>query len=62
MYYHDQQIDEQLALRTYQSIPKEFRFNVNCKKCRKCEDRCPNGIAITDRLEEASRFFNRIQT
>ncbi len=62
MYYHDQQFDKQLALSTYQSIPKEFRFKVNCKKCRKCEDRCPNGIAIIDRLQEASSFFNGLQT
>lgn len=53
-YYFDQMKDRHQATEAYQAIPVERRFNDVCSLCGKCEQVCPNGIQIVQRLREAS--------
>lgn len=54
-YYHDQCGDLETARLTYASM--ERTGSAACRDCRKCEQACPNGIPIVDRLEAARQFF-----
>lgn len=53
-YYLDQLGDRNLAEETYRSIPKPRRFELACEDCGKCEEACPNGIAVRRKLSEAA--------
>jgi hypothetical protein len=54
-YYHDQCGDFETASLTYAAL--ERTGSAACRDCRKCEQACPNGIPIVDRLEAARQFF-----
>ena len=53
-YYFDQLEDKEQAIEAYQTIPVERRFNAVCSLCGECENVCPNGIQIVQRLQKAS--------
>jgi predicted aldo/keto reductase-like oxidoreductase len=56
-YYFEQLHDTETAFDVYLSIPERIR-NFTCHlNCRKCEEVCPNGIHIVDRLDKCSRIF-----
>ena len=57
MYYHDQLADEATARETFRSVRPSPDALAKCPSCRRCESVCPNGLAVTDRLAEALRFF-----
>ena len=56
-YYYEQMDDMQTAVTTYCRIPKQKRLASFCDLCKKCENGCPNGIDIVDRLGAAHRIF-----
>ncbi|HOL93218.1 MAG TPA: aldo/keto reductase [bacterium] len=56
-YYFEQLGDRYTAFTTYQELPEQKRFNSRCGSCRKCEQVCPHGIQIVNRLEAAKQLF-----
>jgi predicted aldo/keto reductase-like oxidoreductase len=56
-YYHDQVGDRETAFATWATIPAAQTGSAACRDCRRCEEVCPNGIHIVDRLEAARRLF-----
>jgi hypothetical protein len=59
-YYYDQSNDHELAIEAYRTIPVERRFNAVCSLCGKCENVCPNGIQIVQRLQEAAEALKSL--
>jgi predicted aldo/keto reductase-like oxidoreductase len=57
-YYFDQMGDHDTAMNTYHSISPVRQFDPSCSRCGKCEDACPNGINIIQKLSDANRLFN----
>lgn len=56
-YYFGQMGDRQTALATYHELAPSQRWSEKCGDCRKCEDVCPNGLKIVDRLAGARQLF-----
>lgn len=56
-YYYDQLGDVETAMQAYCEIPREHRFSSSCNICRVCENECPNGINIVERLESAQKLI-----
>jgi len=56
-YYADQLGEQEMAAETYREAMAGRGMPDSCADCGKCESACPNGIAIVDRLNRASRFF-----
>lgn len=56
-YYKDQLGDMETAVDTYRQARRGEGMLDSCASCAKCESACPNGIAIVERLAQASRFF-----
>jgi len=56
-YYHDQFGDRYTALETYREIPAAQRLSARCNDCSICEDACPNGLKIIERLQAAHAMF-----
>jgi len=56
-YYWRQLEDRQLALSTYESVPASQRGNWLCPDCRLCEQVCPQGIPIVEKLAAARTSF-----
>ena len=56
-YYYEQQGDRPLAIETYHELPVNKRWSSQCGDCRICEETCPNGIKIIDRLKAAQQMF-----
>ncbi|MFB3786662.1 MAG: aldo/keto reductase [bacterium] len=56
-YYFEQLGDRYTALTTYQELPTQKRLSARCGDCRKCEEVCPHGIQIVNRLEAAKQLF-----
>ena len=60
LYYHDQLRDRETAAAAARDLPADRRHDGVCLSCRTCESVCPNGIAIVDRLREASNLFRTL--
>ena len=58
-YYYDQLNELHTARMNYRNIPQRRRNTDNCNTCKKCEQYCPNGIAITSKLIETNKFFSK---
>lgn len=56
-YYFGQMGDRQTALETYRGLAPSQRWSDGCGDCRKCEEICPNGLKIVDRLAGARALF-----
>ena len=56
-YYLEEMNDRLTAYSTFQEIPADKRISSECGQCRKCENACPNGIDIANRLRMASQMF-----
>ncbi len=56
-YYFGQMGDRQTALETYRELAPGQRWSDSCGDCRKCEEICPNGLKIVDRLASARALF-----
>ena len=56
-YYYEQLDDHYSAIDSYRSISPEKRLYSECIECSKCEDVCPNGINITEKLCAANKIF-----
>jgi predicted aldo/keto reductase-like oxidoreductase len=56
-YYHDQLGDYATARSTWASIPAARTGSAACSDCSRCEQACPNGIRIVERLDAARRLF-----
>lgn len=56
-YYFDQMSDHYTAIQTYQSISPDNRYYASCGNCGKCEEICPNGIKIIQKLTDAKELF-----
>lgn len=52
-YYYGQLQDRTTALAAYLAIPDQARDTSGCRLCARCEQVCPNGIHIVERLEAA---------
>jgi predicted aldo/keto reductase-like oxidoreductase len=57
-YYLDQLGDPQTALATYREVPRGRLGDGGCYSCRKCEQVCPNGLPIVEKLASAKRILN----
>ncbi|MBI1387822.1 MAG: hypothetical protein GC154_05190 [bacterium] len=56
-YYYGQEGDYRTAYETYQELASNQRGGSACYDCAQCEEICPNGIKIVDRLASAERLF-----
>jgi predicted aldo/keto reductase-like oxidoreductase len=56
-YYYEQLGDKYTAIQTYDSVSPDKRFNSDCTRCGKCQEVCPNGINISQKLSDANRLF-----
>ncbi|MEW6233769.1 MAG: aldo/keto reductase [Candidatus Omnitrophota bacterium] len=56
-YYHDQFGDRNTALAYYHEIPAAQRLSSRCGDCSICEETCPNGLKIVERLQAAHVMF-----
>lgn len=55
--YHDYHKDLSLAVRTYNSLPKEKQL-ITCTRCGTCNAVCPYGLAVTQHLEQAAVYLS----
>jgi uncharacterized protein len=56
-YYYEQMGDFQTALSAFQEVSPERVGDSECGTCRLCEQACPNGAQIVERLAAARRIF-----
>ena len=56
-YYYEQVGDRDLAIETLRALPGRRITVPDCRDCRRCEEICPNGIRIVERLEQTERQF-----
>jgi predicted aldo/keto reductase-like oxidoreductase len=56
-YYYEQLGDQYTAIQTYESISPDKLFNSDCTRCGKCQEVCPNGINIIQKLSDANQIF-----
>jgi len=59
-YYHDQLGDTDKALATVVELSSDGRHDGNCLECRACENACPNGVRIVQKLREADGLFRTL--
>jgi len=59
-YYYDQLQDTHEALSAYNNISTDKLYEAACTSCLKCEQVCPNGINIVERLQAARQTFSAI--
>ena len=52
-YYYGEQSDRLTATATYAELGASQRWHATCGDCRLCEEACPHGINIVDRLDRA---------
>ena len=51
--------DPATGRRVYNTWMKEQQRAHNCVECGKCEDLCPQGIAVAESLKEADALLKR---
>lgn len=56
-YYWEETRDWQTAVGTYHELPAPARISDRCRDCTICEETCPNGIKIKERLYSAHQLF-----
>lgn len=56
-YYYGFMGDALTAMATYRELSPSQRWSDKCGDCRKCEEICPNGLKIVDRLASARELF-----
>jgi predicted aldo/keto reductase-like oxidoreductase len=56
-YYYDQMGDVETARSTFGEIPSERIGHDDCRLCLRCEEVCPNGIGIVERMAAARKLF-----